>query len=105
MNYEKNSRFATDEDFKTVTRQGVSIGTITIMPTPVRGANDSLYLVPLKHQYRWDLIAEELIGDPVDRWILMRHNRIEDPFDGPKVGDRLLIPTEDQIRYYRRQGP
>jgi hypothetical protein len=102
--FEPASRFATDPDFKVVTRQGVTIGTVTIMPTPIRGPNDSIHIVTMKNQFRWDLIAEELLGDASEKWILMRHNRIEEPFDGPKAGDRLLIPTQEQVRYYKRQG-
>ncbi len=102
--YSSKSRFSTDDGFKVLTRKGVTIGTVTIMPVPVRGPNDSQYIVPLNFQYRWDLLANALLGDPNDKWILMRHNRIEDPFVGPLAGDRLLVPTVDQIAYYRNQS-
>lgn len=102
--YEPSSRFSTDPDHKVVTRQGTTLATVVIMPVPVRGPNDSLYIVALKNQYRWDLIAEEILGDPAEKWILMRHNRIEDPFAGPQPGDRLLVPTQEQVQYYKRQG-
>jgi hypothetical protein len=102
--YERTSRFATDTEFKQVTRQGTTMGTIVVMPVPVRGPQDSLYIVTLKNQYRWDLIAEEILGDASLRWVLMRHNRIEDPFDGPQPGDRLLVPTQEQVQYYLQQN-
>ena len=98
--YENNSRFATDDGFKVVTRKGSTIGTVNILPIPVRGPHDSGYIVPLKFQYRWDLIADSLLGDTSLRWVLMRHNRIDDPFVGPLAGDRLLVPTTSQINYY-----
>ena len=104
MIYEANSRFATDPEFKVITRKGTTLGTINIMPTPVRGPNDSLYLVPLRYQYRWDLVAEELLGSPDLKWVIMRHNRIDDPFEGPLANDRLLIPSPDQVRYYLQKG-
>jgi hypothetical protein len=101
--FESTSRFAADQEFKVVTRKGTTIGTVTLMPTPTRGPNDSIHIVTLKNQYRWDLIAEELLGDAGLKWVLMRHNRIEDPFAGPQPGDRLLIPTAEQVQYYRQQ--
>lgn len=101
--YESTSRFAADQEFKVVTRKGTTIGTITIMPVPVRGPNDAIHIVTLRHQFRWDLLAEELLGDAGLKWVLMRHNRIEEPLAGPRVGDRLLIPTPDQVQYYRQQ--
>jgi hypothetical protein len=104
MSYEANSRFATDKEFQVVTRKGFTIGTINIMPVPVRGPSDSIYIVPLAKQYRWDLIAEELLGNPNEKWILMRHNRIDDPFVGPQAGDRLLVPTAAQVQYYKGQS-
>jgi len=105
VNYEANSRFATDEGFQVVTRKGFTIGTINIMPVPVRGPTDSLYIVPLAKQFRWDLISEELLGNSNEKWILMRHNRIDDPFAGPQAGDRLLVPTASQVQYYKGQNP
>ena len=101
--YEDNSRFACDPQFKVVTRKGITMGTIVTMPVPVRGSGDSIFVVPLRYQYRWDLICDELFGDVTMKTILMRHNRIEDPFAGPLVGDRLLVPTADQIAYYKNQ--
>ena len=100
MPYNPNSRFTADPDYKVLTRQGTTMGTVCMLPVPVRGPQDSLYIVALKHQYRWDTICQELFGDPSLKWVLMRHNRIDDPFDGPIAGDRLLIPTQAQINYY-----
>lgn len=98
--FKNTSRFATDADFAVVTRKGTTIGTICMLPVPVRGPQDSIYIVPLRHQYRWDNLCQELFGDPSLKWVLMRHNRIDDPFSGPNVNDRLLVPTSDQINYY-----
>ena len=100
----QSSRFACDPEFQVVTRQGVTLGTIVTMPVPVRGPNDSIYIVPLNRQFRWDRVAEDMTGDPLNRWIVMRHNRIPDGFLGPKAGDRLLIPTQAQVAYYKNQG-
>ena len=98
--YNPNSRFTADPEFVVVTRQGITAGTVCMMPVSVRGPQDSLYIVPLKHQNRWDNLCQELFGDPSLKWILMRHNKIDDPFSGPNAGDRLLVPTQDQINYY-----
>lgn len=102
--YGASSRFKADPGFKIISRQGMTIATVTSMAQPVRGPEDSLFIVPLRFQNRWDLLANELLGNVDEKWILMRHNRIGDPFSGPKVGDRLLIPSPAQVQYYRNQG-
>ena len=102
--FENTSRFATDPGFSVITRKGTTAGTIVMMPVPVRGPNDSIHIVTLKNQFRWDHLAEEILGDPALKWILMRHNRIDDPFVGPQAGDRLLVPTQQQVQYYKNQG-
>jgi hypothetical protein len=102
--YSSTSRFAADPDFKVLTRKGIALGTIVIIPQPVRGPGDRIYVVPLKHQFRWDNLCQELFQDPSLRTVLMRHNRISDPFSGPLAGDRLLVPDADQIAYYLNQG-
>ena len=104
LTYDPSSRFATDPEYTVVTRQNLTIGTIVIMPVPVRSAADSLYIVPLGRQYRWDMIAQDMLNDPNKKWIIMRHNRIADPFVGPKFGDRLLVPTPEEVDYYLNQG-
>lgn len=101
--FNRNSRFASDPDFKVVSRQGISIGTIVVLPQPARGAEDKLYIVPLQYENRWDLICKAIFDNVDYKWILMRHNKIKDPFIGPRAGDRLLIPSLNQIRYYLGQ--
>lgn len=101
--YASTSRFASDKDFKIVTRKGQVIAGPVLLPTPIRGGGDRLLVVTVRQEYRWDLIAHELLGDVNLRWVLMRHNRIDDPFAGPRAGDRLLIPTTSQVAYYLGQ--
>ena len=74
------------------------------MPVPVRGPDDTIFIVSLRYQYRWDLICDKLFNDVTLKSILMRHNRISDPFAGPLAGDRLLVPTQAQIAYYKNQS-
>jgi hypothetical protein len=103
-NYTANSRFAADAGFKTVTRQGVTLGTVTTMATPIRSSQDSQFMVPMHLANRWDLLANELLGDSSLKWILMRHNRVSDPFKGPALGEMVLVPTQPQIEYYKKNG-
>jgi hypothetical protein len=102
--YGASSRFKADPDFRIVSRQGMTIATVMTMAQPVRGSEDSLFIVPLRFQNRWDLLAYEVLGNVEEKWIIMRHNRIADPFSGPRVGDRILIPSPAQVQYYRNQG-
>jgi hypothetical protein len=101
--YSAVGRFKTDPDFKIVTRKGFAIATVTIMPVPVRSEADRGFSVPIRLQGRWDLLAHELLGDVGLRWVLMRHNRVDDPFDGPKAGAIVLIPSQAEIDYYLRR--
>jgi hypothetical protein len=101
--FNRYSRFSVDSDFKVVSRQGISIGTIVTLPQPIRGSDDSIFIVPLQYENRWDLICRALFDNVDYKWILMRHNKIKDPFIGPLAGDRLLIPSLNQIRYYLGQ--
>lgn len=100
QDYNRMSRFRADPDFRVVTRGKQTVPSIVLMKTPRRSPGDRVYTVPLRFQFRWDLIANELLGDPILRWVLMRHNRISDPFTGPFAGRQILIPSRRQIAYY-----
>lgn len=102
--YPTTSRFAADPSFTVLSRKGYVIPTPVFMRTPIRGAGDRLHIVQVRQQFRWDLLSHELLGDVGLRWVLMRHNRIDDPFAGPKAGDRILIPNAGQIAYYLGQS-
>lgn len=102
--YKANSRFSSDPGFKVVTRKGLTIGTITLLPCPVRSSSDSQFMVPMSLANRWDLLAKEVLGDVGLKHILMRHNRVSDPFKGPALGQMILVPTAAQIDYYRNSG-
>lgn len=98
--YDPKSRFRGDKDFRVVTRGQQTVASPVIMRPPIRSAGNQIYVIPLRFQFRWDLLANELLGDPIYRWILMRHNRIPDPFSGPRAGQRISVPTSRQVRYY-----
>lgn len=48
--------------------------------------------VPAGFEHRPDLISNVFYGTPKNWWLLMQVNSITDPFEGFKVGDRILIP-------------
>lgn len=102
--YNRKSRFVADADFRVVTRSGQTVASPVMLRTPIRSAQDRAYTVPLRFQYRWDLLANELLGDPVLRWVLMRHNRVSNPFLGPVAGRQILVPTTAQVNYYLGKG-
>ncbi len=48
--------------------------------------------VPAGYEHRPDLISNVFYGSPKNWWLLMYVNGINDPFEGFKVNDRILIP-------------
>lgn len=102
--YSRNSRFAADPGFEVVTRQGQVTPGPVFMPTPVRSATDHQVVAQARHLFRWDLLAYDTMGDVGLKWVLMRHNRVEDPFLGPLAGERYLIPTDLELAHYLGQG-
>jgi len=98
--FQDESRFKADPDFRVLDRKGITIGTVILMPPPIRSSADRQFIVTLKYEFRWDLLAHDLVGNVNLKWVLMRHNRIADPLVGPIVGQRLLIPTSSQVAYY-----
>jgi len=48
--------------------------------------------VPAGFEHRPDLISNIFYGAPDKWWLLMLVNNINDPFEGFKVQDRILIP-------------
>lgn len=102
--YSETSRFRSDDGFQILNRKNLTIGTFVIMQTPVRGNRDEVIRITLRHEFRWDLVAFDSLGDVNLKWIFMRHNRVSDPLIGPRVGETYLVPTADQIRAYLSRG-
>tara|TARA_R100001377_G_C3188637_1_gene109599 strand:+ start:1175 stop:1477 length:303 start_codon:yes stop_codon:yes gene_type:complete len=48
--------------------------------------------VPAGYEHRPDLISNVFYGSPKNWWLLMYVNGINDPFEGFKTNDRILIP-------------
>ena len=102
--YNENSRFRADDGFQILNRKNLTIGTLVLMQTPLRGNRDEFFRITLRHEFRWDLVAEDMLGNVNLKWVVMRHNRVEDPLVGPRVGERYLVPTSDQVRVYLNQA-
>lgn len=102
--YPQQGRFIADPGFAIYTRNGQLVPSICIMQPPIRSGGGSVFTVPLKFQFRWDLLAQELLGDVTLKWLLMVHNAIEDPFFAPYVGQQIVVPTSEEIAYYRSQS-
>lgn len=47
----------------------------------------------------WDNIALFYYGNPVYYWIICDFNRIQNPFDMPKPGTRIMIPSFSDIKF------
>lgn len=100
QDYNRQSRFRADPEFRVVTRGRQTVASILLMKPPLRSPGDRIYTIPLRFQFRWDLLANELLGDPILRWVLMRHNRVSEPFSGPIAGRTILVPSARQVAYY-----
>ena len=48
--------------------------------------------VPAGYEHRPDLISNVFYGSPKNWWLLMYVNGINDPFEGFKTDERILIP-------------
>ena len=61
--------------------------------------DDSKLVVDLKHQYRPDLLSNDLYGTPVYWWIFMLRNMnvIRDPIWDMKVGIEIYYPTFERL--------
>ena len=86
-------------DVKRVKHRGVT--TTTIVNTPkfdsMIGNLDTAYkyevgYVPAGYEHRPDLISNVFYGSPKNWWLLMLVNGINDPTEGFKPNDRILIP-------------
>ena len=58
---------------------------------------DTLYdydegVIPIGYAHRPDLISNLFYGTPGYWWLLMLCNGVDDPFQGFKTGDRILLP-------------
>lgn len=98
--YNRNGRHRADAGFRVVTRDRQTVPSPVMLKVPLRAPGERVYTVPLRYQFRWDLLANELLGDVILRWVLMRHNRISDPFSGPLAGQRIMVPGQAQLDYY-----
>lgn len=103
VDFSPTSRFRTDPGFQILNRKNLTIGTINLMPPPVRANSDRVYVATPRHEFRWDLLAFDMLGDVSLKWVIMRHNRVSDPLIGPLVGQRFFIPNARQIQYYLNQ--
>ena len=98
--YNESSRFRADDGFQILNRKNITIATPVLLHTPIRGNRDEYFKITLRHEFRWDLVALDMLGDVNLKWIVMRHNRVEDPLIGPRVGETYLVPTSEQVRVY-----
>ena len=51
----------------------------------------------IQHNDSWDGIALFYYGNPTYYWIVCDFNRIQNPFDKPVVGAKIMIPTFSDI--------
>ena len=83
----------------TVKHRGVLTTTIVNTPEyesflidPLGSYEYEVGYVPAGYEHRPDLISNVFYGTPKNWWLLMLVNSINDPFEGFKQNDRILIP-------------
>lgn len=47
----------------------------------------------------YDSISLIFYGNPLYYWIICSFNRIDDPFEKPKIGTKLRIPTVSTLEF------
>ena len=64
----------------------------TNLATLFSTTNDKSYTIPLKYQYRPDLIANYFYGDPTLFWVLVYSNNIQNSPEGFETDKIITIP-------------
>lgn len=59
----------------------------------------SSYIV--KRNDTWDKISLDAYNNPVYYWIICDFNRIQDPFEEPKEGTKIMIPVLSTVKFRR----
>ena len=70
---------------------------VTGIPTQIESDNYVLYQVQKNDTY--DLIALNAYNNPTYFWIICNYNNILNPFDKPKPGSYLKIPTMSNLQF------
>jgi hypothetical protein len=86
-------------DYQLITHRGCKISTIVGTDTYDKILSDlenyyeyEVGFVPEGYEHRPDLISNVFYGSPKNWWLLMLVNNIEDPFEGFRTGEKILIP-------------
>ena len=62
--------------------------------------NNTVYTIHIvKNGDTWDTIALDYYNNPTLFWVICDFNRVQDPYTKPTVGDKIKIPTLNQISY------
>ncbi len=56
-----------------------------------------LYQIKSKDIGRIDVLAYDFYGDPTLQWVIMNFNNIIDPIFDLEIGDKIKIPSKDQV--------
>ncbi len=70
------------------------------LPTIPKQADDTLFTVNKTYQYRPDLLAFDLYGDPSLWWVFaMRNpNAIQDPVFSMAIGNKIYLPKKETLQ-------
>lgn len=71
-----------------------------VQGTPANLFTDTPYIwYTVKDNDTYDSISLYYYGNPTYYWIICDFNRIQNPFDMPEVGIKLMIPTFSDIEF------
>ena len=73
---------------------------VASLPSVPKKADDVLFTVNKTYQYRPDLLAYDLYGDPGLWWVFaMRNpNAIQDPVFSMKIGTQIFLPKKETLQ-------
>ena len=73
---------------------------VATLPNIPKKADDVAFTINKTYQYRPDLLAYDLYGDPSLWWVFaMRNpNAIQDPIFSMKVGEQIYLPKKETLQ-------
>jgi alpha-L-fucosidase len=95
------ANYSTTSPYYTTVSNNLYLETLNIRSVPAEG-DDFLYTIENQYQYRPDLLAYDLYGDPSLWWVFVQRNMevIKDPIYDFEPGVKIYIPKDSNLRKF-----
>ena len=93
-NYDKLSRYSNIPYWYNLNTQKYTYGTVSWLSDDTSYEN---YII--QQGDTLDTLSLRAYGSPIYYWIIASFNRIRDPFEQLKVGEKIKIPTKSVIHF------